>query len=386
MTDNRLSMLIDPQDVEPGAMKQIEEALEHPWMKRLAIMPDVHRGYDLPIGAVALTEGIISPSFVGGDIGCGMTLYYTGYVAEELGLDTREGRERIFKALKRTIPMGKGIGHPQSSLPTRPLGCRRFTSHLAAGHKLNDKVNAKLASQFGTLGSGNHFIEIGLSRTGLQKGNAGREVCITIHSGSRRPGWEIAKEYMGGKDQKTYLPLDSERGQAYVADMMWATDFALQSRLAMMNAAVDVLLGSNAMNPLPAGACINENHNFAEVRPDGTVLHRKGATPAMLGQPGVIPGSMATGVCVTEGMGNWDYLCSASHGAGRVMSRTKAKKSITMDAFTEAMAGITADVNPDLLDEAPQAYKDIGWVIRQQEGVVVAVLDDIRPIINVKGA
>ena len=162
--------------------------------------------------------------------------------------------------------------------------------------------------------------------------------------------------------------------------MNFMLDFALANRLKMLKKVVNILVGHKAH----LFDYINENHNHA-IRWDSGVLHRKGATPAEKGQRGVIPGSMLSGVYITEGRGNWDYLVSASHGAGRKMSRGFAKKNITLDTFKTQMGDIVANISAATLDEAPDAYKDLEYVMNAQEGVVVDVVDYIRPIINIKG-
>lgn len=387
MDDKKLSLLIDKADIETGAWEQIELTLERPWLKRLAIMPDVHEGYDLPIGAVALTEGVVSPSFVGFDIGCGMCHIDTSLRPEDIhlgehSLATEEGREQALMNITGAIPMGLGCKHPAPD-----PDCPQFMS--ASGSPwLTEAVNALAPYQYCTLGGGNHFIEIGThDTTGT--------VCVTIHSGSRKPGHQIAEFYVGlcslysdrPTAEKSYLQTDSSLGQAYMHDMLWAQDYALQNRLAMMET---VLIEALQLDPgwvssLIHTRLINENHNHAETFGAGLIIHRKGATPAAKGQYGIIPGSMATGVYITQGRGNGHFLNSASHGAGRVMSRGQARRTIRMEDFITAMEGVTARIRPEFLDEAPQAYKDLDWVINQQKGVVIDVVYHITPIISVKG-
>jgi tRNA-splicing ligase RtcB len=259
-----------------------------------------------------------------------------------------------------------------------PLDYKAFKS--ASGEKkLDKKVAGKLFTQLGTLGGGNHFIELGETMDG--------SLAVTVHSGSRNMGHSIASHHMHmAKVKDTDLPqgflhLRGKYGREYLADMDFALDYALENRKLMMLAVLDVLGQPNAL----MGRMINENHNHAVVERDGSVLHRKGATPAEKGQFGVIPGNMRDGVYVTRGLGNREYLCSASHGAGRVMSRKAAKKKYSLKEFREAMAGITARVEPATMDEAPFAYKNLDEVIAMQEGIVIEVVDRTRPVINVKG-
>lgn len=382
---DRLKLLIDRQDIEPGAWRQIEDTLAKPWVKQLAIMPDAARGYDLPIGAVALTEGVISPSFVGYDIGCGMCAMNTGLTVDELGLVTRDDRKRLFRLIKEHVPMGLGRGH------SKPQDAPMFES--AIGDKwLTNEINNLAKAQLGTLGSGNHFIEIGTNDfTG--------SVWITIHSGSRKVGHTLCEYYLGvcslygdnPREEKSYLSISSDLGQAYLADMNWAQEFASMNRMAMLHRICQCLaaLTSEGFSPVfldvMKRATINENHNHAEKPIGGMVLHRKGATPADKGQLGIIPGNMRDGVYITRGLGNREYLCSASHGAGRAMSRGKAKRELSLDTFRANMVDIVSDAGKPTLDEAPEAYKPIDWVIEKQDGVVIDVVSHISPIINLKG-
>jgi tRNA-splicing ligase RtcB len=247
---------------------------------------------------------------------------------------------------------------------------------------LNKKINSKLYKQLSTLGSGNHFIEIGEDKNGY--------VAITIHSGSRNIGWSIAQYYMNLSKlvdidlPNGFLSLHSEYGQQYLYDMNFALDYALENRKTMMWEVLEIL-GLSASETYEAmNTMINENHNHAVVD-KSNVLHRKGATPAEKGQIGIIPGSMKAGVYITEGLGNEDYLKSASHGAGRKMSRKKAKEKIDLNYVKKQMKGIVAKVDKSILDEAPDAYRDLEEVINMQEGIVIKTINFIKPLINVKG-
>jgi len=364
---DKIKSLIPMHEIEQGAQTQIFDNANIPFVKTIAVMPDCHQGYDLPIGAVALVEGHISPTYVGYDIGCGMICYEIPM--SDINGFNQADRAEVFHLIKEKIPVGfNEHDNPYSEQFYSQSGDRALT----------DKVRAKCNTQYGTLGGGNHFIEIGY--------NANGAVFITIHSGSRRPGWEIAQWYMNEakKDNQLYhkfFDLYSNLGQSYLADMNFALKFALDNRKHMLTEVVKIMTGNRGT----LFNYINENHNHAIVLENGEVLHRKGATPAKLYELGVIPGSMKSGVYITEGLGNEEFLNSASHGAGRKMSRGAAKKSITLDVFKSQMEGILANVNETTLDEAPDAYKDLEYVMNAQKGVVVNVVDFIQPIINVKG-
>lgn len=356
--DPRLRLTIPWSQVEDGAVTQIEHALSLPYLTALAIMPDVHAGYDLPIGAVALLDGHVWPGAVGYDIGCGMCHVLTGKRLEEL-----PAPRDIYNDILRRIPVGF-VTHPKA------LASKATFPNAAGDKRLAEAVREKSGIQLGTLGGGNHFIEVGVNPYGI----AG----VTIHSGSRRPGWLIGNWYM--KKTRGPVPVDSALGRAYAEDMAWALDYALANRADMMRVCLEVLgLGEDLMHGM-----INENHNHAEFTPRG-VLHRKGATPAEVGQLGIIPANMRDGVWITRGLGNEEFLCSASHGAGRAMSRKKAAKTIDYRTFMAQMDGIIAPILPRHLDEAPDAYKNIDAVLKAQDGVLVDVIDRFRPVVVVKG-
>ena len=359
---DKLFSMVPLEEIEQSAQQQIFDVLELDCLKKLAIMPDVHAGYDLPIGGVALLDGMISPSFVGFDVGCGMCCLETEIPAAEV--TTLRG---IYNDILKVIPTGF------SSHASEKSYSRKFKSE-ALDKNTAQKVQAKVGTQLGTLGGGNHFIELGEN----QKGN----LCITIHSGSRNVGHTIGGWYM---KQGRMFPLDSELGQAYLQDMNFALDWALENRLRMLERVMGVLGVSFRGRFHYKQRVINENHNHAVVTPEG-VLHRKGATPADLGQLGVIPANMRDGVYITEGLGNSEFLSSASHGCGRVMGRNQAKKTLDYQEFKDGMRGIICSTDRSILDEAPAAYKDIDYVLMAQLGVAVTVVDYIKPLLNIKAS
>lgn len=425
----RLSLTIPPERIDAVTWDQIESALALSCMVHLAVMPDAHAGYDLCIGGVALLDGHISPSFVGYDIGCGMCHVNTGLPADE-ALPDEAARQLLFDRLRLAIPVGTATrAHGEYDLP-------RFTS-ASGDTQLTDAVNARQSIQLATLGGGNHFLEVGVNRRG--------EIGVTVHSGSRRSGWDIGAWYM---KQGRLFPLDSRLGRAYRQDMNWALDYALLNRRLMLEHALRALadvhrqlalarpahkpatgtaapkartrpaaspastlpassLSSPVFTASPApssqpplseqeislllGRMINENHNHAVIwsqpGPSGAplVLHRKGATPADAGQPGIIPANQRDGVYVTEGLGNTEYLSSASHGAGRRMSRNEAQRTIPLERFQSQMRGIVCRADKGVLDEAPDAYKPIAEVLAAQDGVLVRIIDHFRPLVVLKG-
>lgn len=370
----KLKTLIPLEKLEYEAQQQIYNALNLDFLVKLAIMPDCHTGYTLPIGGVALLDGVISPVYVGYDIGCGMCNVILPVKAREL-LKTKKIKTKILNEIYDIIPVGLAIER------RNPVDYFEFKS-ASSNKDLNKKVNKKLYNQLGTLGSGNHFIEIGEDFFG--------DVVITIHSGSRNIGWSIAQYYMNLSKlvdvdlPSGFLSLYSEYGQQYLHDLNFALNYALENRKTMMWEVLMILGLSTSQAYEAMNNMVNENHNHAVVT-DNHVLHRKGATPAEKDQIGIIPGSMKAGVYITKGLGNEDYLKSASHGAGRKMSRKKAKEKIDLNYVKKQMKGIVAKIDKNILDEAPDAYKDLEEVINMQEDIVIKTINFIKPLINVKG-
>ena len=360
--------------MELEAQQQIIRVLAMPELEVLAVMPDVHAGYDLCIGGVALMRGVISPSFVGYDIGCGMCHVNTGLSLHDLGLTRPKDREKLFGRLREVIPAGLGGKGGTAS---------DFVFRSASGDKqLDKKVEPFVYAQLATLGSGNHFLEVGENSRG--------EIGVTIHSGSRRVGYDIASWYMR---KGRLLPLSGDMGRAYLADMLWAQDFALENRRLMLRAALLAMrLSESGVRKLLApdspgvtSPMVNENHNHAVPQDGDLILHRKGATPADKGRLGVIPANQRDGVWVTRGLGNEKFLCSASHGAGRRLSRKAAAKKGTVAELKKLMHGVVCRTDKDVLDEAPWAYKRIDEVLAAQDGILVDVIDHFKPLIVLKG-
>lgn len=354
MRHDKLRLTIPWNEIEEGAQEQIKSVLEIPSLKKLAIMPDVHQGYTLPIGGVALMDGVISPEFVGVDIGCGMCAMIT-----DIEYDIRDP-DIIRKEIESRIPVG-------FNQRNKDLKYDNFKCGLM-GRALVQKINAKVKNQLGTLGGGNHFIEVGETGGGF--------LAVVIHSGSRGAG-KLTADFFTGMDEQ-FHSIDSVIGSAYFEAMNFMTQYALDNRMTMMEEIADVF------GVIPESTqLINENHNFASIEPDG-ILHRKGATPAEIGQFGVIPGNMRDGTYITKGIGNEEFLCCASHGAGRRMSRGAARRKLDQSEFEVQMVGVSCETKKRL-DESPGAYKDINEVIRSQDGILVDVIDHIAPRIVVKG-
>jgi len=357
--------------IEPKALNQFYDALKLKCTVQGALMPDAHQGYSLPIGGVVATRGVIFPSWVGYDIGCGMC-------AIPLDVDRHiidDNQEAIFDQIYRAIPMGS-INHEYPQNGFLFYG-RPYSSVIDCYRKDKDPLK-----QLGTLGSGNHFIEIGYDETD--------RVWIIAHSGSRNFGWKVAQHYMKqasptGKASEGHFGFDvnSEEGMAYINDMNLCLDFALSNRRNILYAVIDSMRRVVGEFKADWDEFINRNHNHAVER-DGLWIHRKGATHAEDGMMGVIPGNMRDGSFIVRGKGNPNSLWSSSHGAGRVLGRKQAKETLDFEKFKDTMCGIKARVNQDTLDESPFAYKSIFEVMNAQKDLV-EIVHHVRPIINVKG-
>jgi tRNA-splicing ligase RtcB (3'-phosphate/5'-hydroxy nucleic acid ligase) len=380
------------QDIEQHAVDQIELALRLPVAVQGALMPDAHPGYALPIGGVALLHNAVAPAMVGVDIGCRMHLTIFAEPPAEL----LKRRSELFADMQRATVFGAGRSRERRA-DHDVLDDPRW--HIT--RQLKDLRNGKAASQVGTSGAGNHFAELvvgelltteALRRQRFQaplpssnqaEANIPAQFCgLLTHSGSRGVGFAIAQNYIKMAALETgraatvpkmyeWLDLEGEAGQEYWQAMELAGDFA---------AACHEIIHADFLRrtKFTEHIVVQHPHNMAWQTPAG-ILHRKGATPAALGEWGVIPGSMGTSSYVVEGLGNPDSLESASHGAGRRSSRTAARASISMKAARDFLAASDVLVEGLSTDEAPQAYKDIERVMAVQ---VAAGL--VRPIARMR--
>lgn len=356
--------------LDSKAIDQFVGAMKLDCVTRGALLPDAHTGYSLPIGAVVATDGMVFPSFVGYDIGCGVLAVPTSFKRSDLDAN----KKAIFDQIYRDVP----VGFSHNGTPANWEYAGPVSSVVA------DIIKDGGLCQLHSLGGGNHFIELGYDeRDGIW---------IVIHSGSRGVGHKIATHYMklasgSDKAREGYygLKADSPEGRAYRMDLEFGLAFALENRLGMARR-VETAIGRYAPGSADYKSLINRNHNHAEMNSEGLWVHRKGATHAESGMLGIVPGSMRDGSFVVCGKGNPDSLCSSSHGAGRVMGRSEAKRTLDMATFRAEMAerGIMARVEDATLDESASAYKNIFEVMAMQQSLV-EVLHHIRPLINIKG-
>jgi tRNA-splicing ligase RtcB len=366
--------------------------------KHVAAMPDVHWGMGATIGSVIATKGAIVPAAVGVDIGCGMMAVKTSLKANDLPDNLHAIRCDIEAAVPhgRTDNGGKNdIGGWKGSIPAevnaRWLGLKKEYDLICDKHPKAKSFNN--ISHLGSLGTGNHFIEVCLDENDC--------VWVKLHSGSRGAGNRIGMYFIQKAKQEmerwyidTYLPdkdlsyfvENTEIFDDYVGAVSWAQSFARENREIMMKSVLRVL-----ENHLPQisilDSAINCHHNYISKEnhfKSNVWVTRKGAVRARKNDLGIIPGSMGTGSFIVEGLGSEDSFCSCSHGAGRVMSRTQAKKLISLDDHAKAMKGIEARLDADVLDESPAAYKDIGAVMDAQSDLV-EIKHRLRQVINVKG-
>lgn len=368
--------------LDEKTLEQFEEAVNQDFVLKAALMPDAHLGYVAPIGSVFLTKDYVVPAWVGYDIGCGMTAVR---IKTNILSDVKKNSKQIYKEVMNWIPMGRGkLIHPKRVTEKTKIEFKKLLEKFQSGP--HDKevykfIKNKSLSHLGTLGSGNHFLEICENE---------KETWIVVHSGSRGVGYKVAQKYMKkvakkdtGYEATFPIKITSKLGKEYLNVLNFGLDFALLNRKEMIYKtilAMEKVLGKE----LDYEIWVNKNHNHAV--PSGkNYIHRKGATPAKKNERGVIPANMRDGSFLVEGLGNPKFLHSSSHGAGRLLSRTAAKKEISMAQFKKSMKGIVGTIDEGTLDEAPAAYKNISEVMDAQKDSV-KIIKHLKPIINMKGS
>lgn len=380
-----MNKYIHAENIEEGAMEQFNDCMSQDFVIEGALMPDTHQGYVAPIGSVLRTKDAVVPAWVGYDIGCGMIAILVSE-DENIQSSIKENAKAIFDQVNRDVPMGAGVFNQREEdiqvTTMENIEAEKAILHSKVGSDELLKHVMKITNRnLGTLGSGNHFIEI------LTHEN---ETWLVIHSGSRGVGHFIGTHFMksaSGKEkgfEETHV-LVGEEVIRYMAYQEYCLRFALLNRLDMAKRvanAVEKITGYT----FDVDKCLwtNKNHNHCVLESDGTYIHRKGATTSNKGERGVIPANMRDGCFLVIGKGNPKFLNSSSHGAGRSMSRGKARKEITMEDFKEQMVGITAPVVQKVIDESPNAYKNIKEVMEMQKESI-DILKHLKPIINWKG-
>ncbi|WKN47914.1 RtcB family protein [Nocardioides sp. Arc9.136] len=374
--------------LEEGTRAQAVTTASMPFIHpHVALMPDAHLGLGATVGSVIPTKGAIIPAAVGVDIGCGMIAVRTQHSADDLPAD----RRRLREAVERAVPLSAGA---RNDAVTRDHTRDRLAvlRREAEGIGLDPASYAKhWELQLGTLGSGNHFIEVSLDEED--------RVWLFLHSGSRGVGNKIAQKHVAVARQRceregvelpdrdlAWLAEGTPAFDAYIREMQWAQHYALLNREEMMDRFVTEVERWTGV-PVQRVEEINCHHNYTEPEHhfgEDVWLSRKGATNAEAGRPGLIPGSMGTASYVVVGRGDPDSLRSAPHGAGRNYSRTRARKTFTRDDLRTAMAGIEYRDTDAFIDEIPAAYKDID-VVMADAADLVEVRHTLRQVVNVKG-
>lgn len=373
------------EDIEEGALEQAQNMANLPFaFRHIAIMPDSHQGYGMPIGGVLATKGVVIPNAVGVDIGCGMCALKTSLT--EINTQTLKN---VMSLIRKKIPLG--FDHHKES---QDEALMPSAGSIVKGGIVERQYEAAL-KQIGTLGGGNHFIEI-------QKGSDGH-IWIMIHSGSRNIGLKVAEHYnrtaiklnerwfseVPSKWQLAFLPIETQEAKDYMTEMQYCVDFAFANRKLMMEnikaSFVEELAGEFAEVDF-----VNIAHNYARLENHfnaNVIVHRKGATSAKEGEIGIIPGSQGTKSYIVKGKGNPESFESCSHGAGRIMGRKQAQRVLDLEAEKaklDKQGIIHAIRNQKDLDEAPGAYKNIDIVMENQKDLVDIEVE-LSPLAVIKG-
>ena len=375
---------------EEGALNQAKNLANLPFaFQHVSLMPDTHQGYGMPIGGVLATEGVIIPNAVGVDIGCGMCAVKTALTE----IDT-ETLKKILGDIRKEIPVGRNHNKEAQEEKWMP----NIGEFFGITNSVVLKEYNSAMKQVGTLGGGNHFIEI-------QKGDDGH-IWVMIHSGSRNIGLKVAEYYnelaydlnkkwhsetflpKNKKDSLAFLPVDSIEGQDYIREMQYCVDFALSNRKLMMEKVINIVNKYTDMQWFDPA--INIAHNYAKLEHHmgrNVWVHRKGATLAEEGTIGIIPGSQGSSSYIVKGKGEVMSFKSCSHGAGRKIGRKMAQKILNLEeevrlldekGILHAIRGISD------LDEAPGSYKEIETVMLEQQDLV-EIITKLTPLAVVKG-
>lgn len=373
--------------VDPHAMKEIVNLSSLPFVfHHLAFMPDVHGGKGMPIGGVLATKGVVIPNAVGVDIGCGMCAVKTSLKVGDIPSEVL--RKRILRGIRKQIPLG--FDHHKTA---------QDEAFMPQGFDIDKLTVVKrqyvsATKQVGTLGGGNHFLE-------LQKDGEGN-LWVMIHSGSRNLGAQVGSYYnekakvmnrrwyssIPAEIDLAFLPMASDEAHAYWDEMNYCVEFALCNRRLMMDRICQVI--GDVYPDARFEPMINIAHNYAAWEDhfdENCIVHRKGATRARLGETGIIPGSQGTRSYIVEGLGNVDSFRSCSHGAGRLMSRSEAVRSLSLEdevARLEASGIVHAIRGQKDLEEAAGAYKDIDEVMECQKDLV-KIVTALAPVAVIKG-
>lgn len=391
--------------LEDGAFEQAKNSSNLPFVYRhIALMPDAHQGYGVGIGTVLATKGMVIPNAVGVDIGCGMVCVKTHWTTEEL---KTEILKEIMGDIRNAIPLGFNhhkVAQDENLMPYTKEHAESSKKEFKNKYPIVSQEYSSALTQLGTLGGGNHFIEIQKDKDNF--------VWIMIHSGSRNIGNKVASHYNKVAKELNrkwasgipvnwdlaFLPIESQEAKDYMNEMNYCLDFAYANRLLMINRVKEIFVNNIIKNygrlkshpKKYFDEIINIHHNYAIFENhfgENVIVHRKGATRARVGEIGIIPGSQGTCSYIVKGLGNPESFESCSHGAGRKMGRKDAQRRLDLEFETKKLndKGIIHSVrNIKNLDEAPGAYKDIEDVMNNQKDLVEIVVK-LEPLAVVKG-
>lgn len=392
--NDKIVAFLPPETIEPEALQQIENTATVPCLfKHVAVMPDTHFGKGSTVGTVLATKGAVIPAAVGVDIGCGMIAVKTVLKATDLAPGSLA---EIRTGIERRIPMSAGKFNSKITDSAKERITELQDMQWGWQREFHKELSKNWEDSLGTLGGGNHFIEICVDTEDT--------IWVTLHSGSRGIGNKIGNYYIKKAQEicnrnfitladpdLAFLVEETHEFDNYIKDLRWAQRFALLNREEMLDR-VMMELSTAVFNDHTRGAeleheRINCHHNFTQIEEhfgERIWVTRKGAIEATLGKLGMIPGSMGTRSYIVSGLANRMAFNSAPHGAGRRMSRAKAKAVFTMEDFDKAMVGIEHRRSDVLLDELPLAYKDIDQVMENAKELV-KVEATLKQILNVKG-
>ena len=386
ITSEQIPIKMWLDDAEEGSMAQARNLANLPFaFSHICLMPDTHQGYGMPIGGVLATKGVIVPNAVGVDIGCGMCAVKTNIQSETLNAETVKS---IMKNIRAAIPLGFNH-HKEKQDESRMPQNFDIDKLLIVKNQYQSALK-----QIGTLGGGNHFIELQKDEDGI--------LWVMIHSGSRNIGLKVAEHYnnvaknqnaswyssINSKWDLAFLPFYTDMAKQYYQEMQYCISFAFANRQLMMERIQEVI--ENEIPEVKYEPMINIAHNYAaweEHFGEKVIVHRKGATSAFKGEIGIIPGSQGTKSYIVEGFGNPESFMSCSHGAGRVMSRTKAVRELNLEEEKRKLdeQGIIHSIRGRSdLEEAASAYKDISKVMEFQQDLV-RIKTELSPLAVIKG-
>ncbi len=386
--------------VEESAMRQIDNLCALPFIyKHVAVMPDVHTGYGSTVGSVIPTKGAIIPAAVGVDIGCGMMAVQLDLNAAQLPDSLKEARTAIEKAVPhgRTDNGGKNDRGAWGDQLPEDVGAawgkiEDQLTQISLRHPKLLKGHVNTYRHLGSLGTGNHFIEVCLDETDA--------VWVMLHSGSRGIGNRIGSYFISLAKEEikrwhinvpdvdlSYFPEGTEYFKDYVEAVGWAQNYALKNRQLMMTRTLEALADVFGLGVHIQKKAVNCHHNYVEKENHfgaNIYVTRKGAVRARKGDLGIIPGSMGARSYIVEGLGNKASFNSCAHGAGRTMSRTKARHTFTVEDLKKQTEGVECRKDSDVIDEIPGAYKNIDQVMAFQSDLVKPI-HTLRQIVCVKG-